>query len=45
MEDDFTAYLIDILLNDTPEGVMRNIERQVKKDIEEGNSGRYQKLH
>ena len=45
MENDFVALLIDATLNDTPEGVMRNIERLVRRDVEEGRRGRFKKLH
>lgn len=45
MEDDFTAMLINCVLNDTPEGLMNNIERTVRRELKEGKRGRFTKLH
>lgn len=45
LQDDFTAMLINCVLNDTPEGLMRNIERTVRREQEEGKDGRFTKLH
>lgn len=45
MEDDFTAMLINCVLNDTPDGLMANIERSVRRELKEGKSGRFTKLH
>ena len=45
MLNDYETFLINALLNDTAEGVMANIERQVRMELEEGKSARFTQLY